>query len=1094
MSRNEISGVVQGSAVQAETIAGDVHFHQRARPPGGWWIGASAAGVLVLVGVEELARLGWLPVAVGLLLAGSLAAWWMIRRAMTAGAGAYPLDSAISVLRQQVHRQWMEERNNRDLHEPRPLRLRWRPTARPVQAKLTDAESSRMELRRGALVQAADDPRPAATVLVEAFRQDSRRQLVVLGERGAGKSTLALLFTLASLDRPGDPVPVLLSVAGWDPEERIEDWITRRVGEDYPAVSRKQARQLLDDHLLLPVLDGLDEIPRGLLGRALRVLNRSAAAELRMVITCRSAEFEHAVAAGGALVHATVVEIEPIRPDDAREFFEQRDIEGARRWESVIDSMTEQPDGPLARLLSTPLMISLARRVYRRPDSRPEELAEFAATTEAEHHLLAEFLPAVYPDERYRAKAQRWLVFLAHHLDRQGDPNFEWWRLASAVPRWVIPTMIMIAPSASSLAFVMLTALSMGGSSYAPVLSVLLFSTCVMVGMHAGRAAHHPEAPAPQRPVPAVLNGVLRDIATAGTAFSVISSVFLLVAHATGSQIGKIAIREFIPKGDFGNVGFYEIIALAISIVINVLSVSRGGLPQRATPRPRTLVPNLAIGMGAGLIPGLAVGGLLGMFAQTQDEVFWRLSYVTACMSMVAIPLGMARWLVTPVRHETANSPGSVLRRDRTALLTAAVACGSIVVGLSMIFAWLTGDSILANWLLFLVIGYFVTILVLFGTGGAWMSYTVSRLWLAARGQLPCRLTTFLRNAHAAGILRQTGSAYQLRHDLVRAYLAEQHPDHHRAVRPAPGESPRRLKSAFRNGALWRLVLGLAVSIALLGGTIAYLFPVGNPRDVFHAGVGEVLSGSPLSRDGRVLVSYFWGDDGGRARVVNIRTRHSFDLGSSLRDVRGVAVSPDGGTAAVLWDGQSGSLELWDTNSGRVAATVPVKFSGYLSALVFSADGSAVIAIDGKEKAMRLFSVRTGEVIHTVKVEPPLIPWYLGSGDFVVDPESRNLFGVKVDGNLLEWDYGTGVATRISDDVCDRPFRCGVAIASGGKLQVADYSTGTIRYVGSGKTVHIADVVGLRHSLDTWKLSPDGRTLLTFDTDGNVRSWDVPAP
>ncbi|RKT86527.1 NACHT domain-containing protein [Saccharopolyspora antimicrobica] len=371
-TRNENTGSVRGSLVQARTIVGDLHFHHQPRNRGPRWGAASAVGLALLIGAAVLVRHGWWPVAVLLLAAGGLLEWWLISRAIRLGDRATSPDEAISELRRQVRDQWSAERDNRGLQEPRPLRLRWRPTQRPVQVKLTTAEKGRAELRRGELLEGTDETRPAAAALLAAFRQSPRRQLVVLGERGAGKSTLVLLFTLAALDDEAQPVPVLLSVAGWDPGERIEDWVARRVSEEYPVVPRHRAARLLADKRLLPVLDGLDEIPSELWGRALGALNRSA---LRMVITCRSAEFEAAVTTDGVLAHAAVVEIEPIRPDDARDFFEQRDVEGVRRWDRVIDAVIERPDGPLAELLSSPLMISLARRVYRRPSSQPEELA-----------------------------------------------------------------------------------------------------------------------------------------------------------------------------------------------------------------------------------------------------------------------------------------------------------------------------------------------------------------------------------------------------------------------------------------------------------------------------------------------------------------------------------------------------------------------------------------------------------------------------------------------------------------------------------------------------------------------------------------------
>jgi hypothetical protein len=71
----------------------------------------------------------------------------------------------------------------------------------------------------------------------------------------------------------------------------------------------------------------------------------------------------------------------------------------------------------------------------------------------------------------------------------------------------------------------------------------------------------------------------------------------------------------------------------------------------------------------------------------------------------------------------------------------------------------------------FLIMGC-AAIVVFFGSGSLWFTYSVARLWLAANGRLPWRLARFLREAREAGVLRQAGPAYQFRHDLISAHLA----------------------------------------------------------------------------------------------------------------------------------------------------------------------------------------------------------------------------------------------------------------------------------------------------------------------------------
>jgi hypothetical protein len=147
--------------------------------------------------------------------------------------------------------------------------------------------------------------------VVAKFRQVRSRQLVVLGDPGAGKSVLAMLFTLGLLAdrRDGDPVPVLLPLASWNPHrEHLRHWLATKLVEDYPGLGNKAvygadaATRLVSDRKIVPVLDGLDEIPPALHGAAIDALDRAVADGSPLVVTCRGTEYEQAVTHSGSLL------------------------------------------------------------------------------------------------------------------------------------------------------------------------------------------------------------------------------------------------------------------------------------------------------------------------------------------------------------------------------------------------------------------------------------------------------------------------------------------------------------------------------------------------------------------------------------------------------------------------------------------------------------------------------------------------------------------------------------------------------------------------------------------------------------------------
>ena len=135
-----------------------------------------------------------------------------------------PVSRAMEHLAVAVRRQWTDEAEMRSLNRPEPVALRWSRTARPVSsvAAAGPAEHPSAGLPER-LVQSGELNDIAAT-----FRQIQPRQLVILGEPGAGKTVMAILLTLGLLadPQPDEPVPVLLPLASWNPRrEHLHTWM-----------------------------------------------------------------------------------------------------------------------------------------------------------------------------------------------------------------------------------------------------------------------------------------------------------------------------------------------------------------------------------------------------------------------------------------------------------------------------------------------------------------------------------------------------------------------------------------------------------------------------------------------------------------------------------------------------------------------------------------------------------------------------------------------------------------------------------------------------------------------------------------------------
>jgi GTPase SAR1 family protein len=272
--------------------------------------------------------------------------------------------------------------------------------------------------------------------------------LVVLGDPGAGKTMLMLRLVLDLLARrkPGEPVPVLIPMTSWDPKTQdlntwLEDWLTTnhpglavRVSADAGEQSRVAA--LLADQQIIPVLDGLDEMPSRARRLAISRLNdmlEDPRRPLHLVVTCRANEYKQAVGQAGhgwtPLRGGAVIELRTLDTSLVEKYLTENGED--QRWKRVVRSLGTQ--SRVGKALQTPLYVSLAHAIYNVHDDDtddtsadppdPRELWDkksFPTTADIQDYLIRKFIPAMYRNEPRQAdKAERWLAILANHLQRK---------------------------------------------------------------------------------------------------------------------------------------------------------------------------------------------------------------------------------------------------------------------------------------------------------------------------------------------------------------------------------------------------------------------------------------------------------------------------------------------------------------------------------------------------------------------------------------------------------------------------------------------------------------------------------------------------
>jgi hypothetical protein len=418
-------------------------------------LGLAATAVAVLVGLPAL----WM-------------AWVPYHEDQRKRAQVLTLDEAADQLAAATRAQWEKEAAVRRLNDPYPLPVSWT-AADPA---LTDRWELLERLARsgagwpargnpGTWGSGPDDLAGKDDELIDALAKVPTRRLLVLGEPGSGKTMLMvrLVLDLLADRKPGGPVPVLVPLASWNPEEEsLHAWLGAQLVIDHTALTAAApagteegtvADALLAERRILPLLDGLDEIPDVVRGRTISRINDSLRPGEPVVVTCRTQQYRHAVRPPGdvevTLRGAAAVELRSL--DAAAVAGYLRTAAGGpiseTRWDAVLADLGRQ--SPVGQALTTPLMVGLARAIYNprlgesaRELPDPAELTRhaFADRAAVERYLFDAFIPASYrpgPASRWTSQeAERWLVFLACHLERTiKGPDLAWWQLSRAMPR-----------------------------------------------------------------------------------------------------------------------------------------------------------------------------------------------------------------------------------------------------------------------------------------------------------------------------------------------------------------------------------------------------------------------------------------------------------------------------------------------------------------------------------------------------------------------------------------------------------------------------------------------------------------------------------
>ncbi|MFI9561445.1 NACHT domain-containing protein [Nonomuraea endophytica] len=448
--------------------------HDDVVPPGAGWRTLVAVVTLTLLGAliafvaqvldrntpVNRADLAALAVAAAVAAAGVFA--WLKRSFAVPPVRTASLEQARQVLAEQVEQQWKTESRLRLLGDPEPMPIAWR-------LAINAAVMSQPHLIMAgdlAISARADD----IADLARQFRALKRRRLIITGDGGMGKTTLAVQLLLELLaTRTAEqqvaggeiiPIPVLLPISGWDCHAypHLHEWLAVRLAQDYPMLTRPEfggeaAAALSHGGHILPILDGLDELSEQDRTKVIKALNASLAASDPVILTCRKGEFFAAVAQiGRAINGAAVITPKRLTAAEAANYLTAcLPGQPPEAWRAVLAALTSGAAPSLAQVASTPLGLWLIRAIYIDTASDPTPLIRYQSSgADALHtHLLDLLIPALIKarpasrssTDHFRPRRQRdaeatrrYLAYLADRFRPDITRDITWWHIPSTIP------------------------------------------------------------------------------------------------------------------------------------------------------------------------------------------------------------------------------------------------------------------------------------------------------------------------------------------------------------------------------------------------------------------------------------------------------------------------------------------------------------------------------------------------------------------------------------------------------------------------------------------------------------------------------------
>ncbi|MEA5542079.1 NACHT domain-containing protein [Limnoraphis robusta Tam1] len=257
-------------------------------------------------------------------------------------------------------------------------------------------------------------------------RMGEGRTLLILGEPGAGKTTVLLKLTRDLIDRTSDnlnrPIPVVFNLSSWaKKQQKIADWLVDELQSNY-GVSKSLGKAWVKDQQLLLLLDGLDEV---------RAKHREACVEAinqfmkdygvtEMVVCSRIKDYQ---ALSNRLQLRGAICVQPLTSKHINQYLD----EAGEQLQGVKTLL--QQDTAMQEMMKSPLTLSIVSMAYK--DISIENLQQFGSIKERRRHLFETYIERMFQRHgramrmKYTPeKTKHWLTWLATRMVQESQTVF----------------------------------------------------------------------------------------------------------------------------------------------------------------------------------------------------------------------------------------------------------------------------------------------------------------------------------------------------------------------------------------------------------------------------------------------------------------------------------------------------------------------------------------------------------------------------------------------------------------------------------------------------------------------------------------------